>query len=183
MSLSTKDCGRDILYYDVTSEYPFVNARKQYPVGHPVAMLKHECPQSNETWKKANLFGNVRCSILPPGQLLHPVLPYRQNGALMFPLCHTCCREKRESFCPHSDVERTLHGTWPTIEIDRAVKLGYTIVRVEEVAHFNRRSSDLFTISYTASTRTSLRPLDFLMMQTRLLRSNFMWRKFSSVKA
>jgi len=144
LSLSTKDCGRDILYYDVTSEYPFVNARKQYPVGHPVAMLKHECPQSNETWKKANLFGNVRCSILPPGQLLHPVLPYRQNGALMFPLCHTCCREKRESFCPHSDVERTLHGTWPTIEIDRAVELGYTIVRVEEVAHFNRRSSDLF---------------------------------------
>ena len=28
--------GKEILYYDVTtSEYPFVNARKEYPVGHP----------------------------------------------------------------------------------------------------------------------------------------------------
>ena len=36
--------GHALLYYDVTSEYPFVNARKAYPLGHPKIPLRYQCP-------------------------------------------------------------------------------------------------------------------------------------------
>ncbi len=35
-------------------------------------------------------FGLVKCQILPPRGLYHPVLPVRAAGKLMFPLCRTC---------------------------------------------------------------------------------------------
>jgi hypothetical protein len=133
-----------IEYYDVTSEYPFVNAYKAYPTGHPTVLLKHQLPQTNEAWKRAHFFGAVKCSILPPRRLLHPLLPFRHNGALIFPLCCKCCVDKVENFCTHSDAERTLHGTWVTIEIDKAIEMGYELTEVCEVWHFSKQSTDLF---------------------------------------
>ena len=44
--------GKEILYYDVTSECPFVNSQKEYPVGHPKIFLKHHVPQTNEEWQR-----------------------------------------------------------------------------------------------------------------------------------
>jgi G:T-mismatch repair DNA endonuclease (very short patch repair protein) len=142
---SVKDAeDKEIRYYDVTSEYPFVNAHKSYPIGHPVVLLKHQLPQSNKTWNEAKIFGAVKCSITPPPRLLHPVLPYRFRGALMFPLCRTCCQEKHEGFCFHERAERTLHGTWPSIEIDMAIEMGYILEEVQEAWHFKEQSKDLF---------------------------------------
>ena len=43
--------GKEILYDDVTSEYPFVNSWKEYLVGHPKIFLKHQVPQTNEEWQ------------------------------------------------------------------------------------------------------------------------------------
>ena len=158
--------GHSILYYDVTSEYPFVNARKSYPLGHPKILLQHQCPQSNEEWAGRELFGMAKCTLLPPGRLFHPVLPYRAHGALMFPLCRTCCETRYEGHCEHSANARALHGkyvfalkfdhifkktffvvsgTWTTLEIDCAITLGYVIMGVEEVWHFERRHQELFT--------------------------------------
>jgi hypothetical protein len=54
-----------IRYYDVTSEYPFVNARKEYPVGHPTVLLKHQLPQTASIQAQ-------RCSLIPTlSHLLH----------------------------------------------------------------------------------------------------------------
>jgi hypothetical protein len=102
--------GKEILYYDVTSEYPFVNSRKEYPVGHSTILLKHQLPQSNEGWQRRGFFGVALCTIVPPAKLLHPLLPFRHQGALMFPLCRKCCVEKQEDFCRHNDKERALTG-------------------------------------------------------------------------
>jgi G:T-mismatch repair DNA endonuclease (very short patch repair protein) len=134
----------EIKYYDVTSEYPFVNARKLYPIGHPSILLKHQLPQTNDDWRAAHLFGAVKCSILPPLRLIHPVLPFKKDGALMFPLCTTCCLEKREDFCAHGNRERMLHGTWMSIEIDKAIEMGYQLVEVNEVWHFSQQTTTLF---------------------------------------
>ena len=135
----------EILYYDVTSEYPFVNARKDYPLGLPKILLEHQLPQSNDTWKKKQYFGLVKCVVLPPSRLLHPLLPSRQNGMLMFALCAACCLNKLKKLCKHTDQERAIEGTWPTIEIDKALDLGYKLLRVKEVWNFEKRSSNLFT--------------------------------------
>ena len=63
----------------------------------------------------------------------------------MFPLCSKCCVEKREDFCQHEDKERALTGTWTTIEIDKAVALGYKLLDAKEVWHFEKRSNTLFS--------------------------------------
>ena len=63
----------------------------------------------------------------------------------MFPLCRKCCMEKHEDFCRHDDKERALTGVWTTIEIDKAIALGYRLTKVTEVWHFERRSDTLFS--------------------------------------
>ena len=44
-----------------------------------------------------------------------------------------------------SDEERMLHGTWCTPELAKAVELGYIIVTIHEVWHFNERRKSLFS--------------------------------------
>ncbi len=73
-------------YYDFTSLYPAVNAKKQYPVGHPQIIYSYFDTLDS-------YFGFVKCTVLAPRDLYHPVLPYRCHGKLMFPLCCACVTE------------------------------------------------------------------------------------------
>jgi len=89
--------------------------------------------------------------ILPPAELLHPVLPVRSGEKLTFPLCAQCVRDEqvkpmleRTAICTHSDEQRTLRGTWCTPEIKKAIELGYQLVKVHEVWHFEQKQSGLF---------------------------------------
>ncbi|XP_076840973.1 uncharacterized protein LOC143485425 isoform X1 [Brachyhypopomus gauderio] len=123
-------------YYDFTSLYPFVNKTKTYPLGHPVVVFKDFLPIEQ-------YFGIVRVKVLPPRGLWAPVLPYRVNGKLTFPLCRTCVLH-RLSECEHSDDERALTGTWCTQEVIKAVEKGYVVQKIFEVWHFPLRSDTLF---------------------------------------
>ena len=62
----------------------------------------------------------------------------------MFPLCKTCAENLQQSPCEHSDDDRVLSGTWCSIEINKALDLGYHMVRMVEVWHFPTTSSKLF---------------------------------------
>ena len=135
-----------IHYVDFTSLYPWVNKNCLYPVGHPVISLE---PEGTDI---SSYFGLVKCTILPPPGLYHPVLPYRQGGKLTFPLCRKCVEEeqpkpltKRSPICRHTDKERCLTGTWCTPELKEAIKQGYIIQHVHEVWHFQHSSNTLFT--------------------------------------
>ncbi|GBN82247.1 hypothetical protein AVEN_159754-1 [Araneus ventricosus] len=91
-------------YIDFTSLYSLVNKYSPYPVGHPEVITSHFSVFSQ-------YFGIVKCSILPPRGLYHPVLPYRSHGKLTFPLCSTCVKT-RSNICEHDDADRLLKGTW-----------------------------------------------------------------------
>ena len=43
---------------------------------------------------------------------------------------------ERTNICPHTDQDRMLRGTWATIELQKAVELGYQIRKIHEVWHF-----------------------------------------------
>ena len=86
----------------------------------------------------------MKCSVLPPRALYHPVLPYRTQSKLMFPLCRTCADNLQQEPCHHSDAERTLHGTWVTLELEKALEKGYKLVRIDEVWHFTEHTDGLF---------------------------------------
>ena len=82
--------------------------------------------------------GLIKCSIVPPKSLYHPVLTYRRKKKLLFCLCRSCVLEQnitRE--CQHtSDVERALTGTWVIDEIRLAVEKGYRILEIYQVYQY-----------------------------------------------
>ena len=137
--------GEEIYYVDVTSLYPWVNKTCEYPLGHPEILTQvtvEEFPQ---------YFGLAKVTILPPPELFHPVLPVRFGEKLTFPLRSACVREeqkkpllKREATCGHSRAERVLVGTWCTPEIKKALEVGYELIEVHEVWHFEETASGLF---------------------------------------
>src|SRR6266853_2534467 len=169
-----------IVYNDFVSLYPTVNYYDEYPTNHEVKIYSPE-------YYDKNWFGFIKCKVIPPRKLYHPVLPYRQacDGArkLLFPLCAECskriddvcihtnsnhqcincvkqgvkchhrkllkknckeCYDNRNQRCNHNDEERTLTGTWLTIEMNKAIEKGYKITKIYEVWHFEQTSRELF---------------------------------------
>ena len=132
--------GEKIHYVDFTSLYPWTNKYCEIPIDHPEILTSEELIDRSPR----EFFGLIKCDILPPTSLFHPVLPYRAQGKLMFPLCKTCAENLQQSPCEHSDVDRVLSGTWCSIEVNKALDLGYRMVRMVEVWYFSKRSSELF---------------------------------------
>ncbi|KAJ8020849.1 putative DNA polymerase [Holothuria leucospilota] len=132
----TIEKGERIKYIDVCSLYPWVNKYGKYPVGHPEIITR----ESDLTTDIEQYEGLIKCTILPPEDLFHPVLPHRCDGKLFFPLCNTCAKHRKMGPCSHSDDERALHGTWVTEEVKKALEKGYVIKKVYEVWHFKETS-------------------------------------------
>ena len=141
-----------IQFYDYTSLYPFVNKTKRYPVLHPTIIRKNFQPISN-------YFGSIKCRVLVPEKLYHPVLPVRAKGKLFFPLCKQCVVET-SSECRHSGEQRSFLGTFTTIEVLKAIEKGYKVLEVHEVWHFEKTSSDLFSeyVNYFLRLKQPTRP-------------------------
>ncbi len=127
-----------VSYLDFTSLYPFVQSRKTYPIGHPQIILKDFEPVES-------YFGVIKCTVLPPRALLHPLIPFKSpQGKLLFALCRTCAEKQQQERCQHSDEERSISGVWTSVELSHAIVKGYTVVKIVEVWHFPHTSDTLF---------------------------------------
>ena len=118
----------EIRYLDFTSLYPYCCKYCQFPIGHPEILRGGDIPD--------HVQGLLKCKVLPPKQLLHPVLPCRIRKKLLFPLCYTCALNGAQEFCTHTDDERALTGTWVSVELDKARQMGYIIMEKYEAWHF-----------------------------------------------
>lgn len=118
-----------INYVDICSLYPWVCKYGVFPLGHPKVLVGEDCKAID--LKKQQ--GIIKCEILPPSNLLHPVLPMKMNDKLMFVLCRTCGEEMTNSECNHSYEQRILRGTWVIEEVLAALKKGYEIREVFEL--------------------------------------------------
>ncbi len=150
-------CSSDerIDYVDACSLYPTVNKYDKYPVGHPKIIVTASSVSQTPTVSfeleptvraklvRGEYLGLVKCRVVPPRHLFHPVLPYRSKGKLMFPLCRSCILEECCD-CEHSLDERALEGTWCTPELAKALAKGYVIAEVREVHHFERFKTGMF---------------------------------------
>jgi hypothetical protein len=127
-----EDESSKVHYVDFCSLYPSVNKYCKYPLGHPEIIM--DPPNGIDAY-----FGLAKCTVLPPRNLFHPVLPYRHpDGKLMFPLCIKCADMYSQTPCTHTEVQRSWTGTWATIELQHAVEQGYQILKIFEVWHFER---------------------------------------------
>ncbi len=63
----------------------------------------------------------------------------------MFPLCRTCAHDQNQTTsCTHTDEERSLSGSWVSIELLKAIEKGYVVAKIDEVWHFPQQSDTLF---------------------------------------
>ena len=133
------ECGR---YVDFCSLYPTVQYYKKYPIGHPVKI------HNPKKYSKTSWYGLIKCKVLAPRTLYHPVLPQRikvdSYEKLVFTLCKKCAETRNQNKCDHSDNERSFIGTWTTDEVSKAVEKGYKVLRVYEVWHFAKSTDTLF---------------------------------------
>jgi hypothetical protein len=66
--------GETIQYCDVMSLYPYICKYFKFPVGHPVVHAGEACTDIDSMLKMEGL---IKCQILPPKRIYHPVLPFR----------------------------------------------------------------------------------------------------------
>ena len=128
------DCkeGEKIQYLDFCSLYPDRQKYGVYPIKLPVQVL--------ENFKSIqDYFGIIKCKVLPPRNLWLPVLPLHINKKLVFPLCRLCA-EHQQKECNHSIDERSFIGTWVSEELLKAEKMGYKVLQIFEVYHWEERT-------------------------------------------
>ena len=111
-------------FVDFCSLYPWGLKWSVYPVGHPKIITENFQPITAED---CPYFGLIECTVLPPRRLLHPVLPYKCNGKLMFPLCRVCAETQHGEYCDHSDEDRALTDSWVSMELMKALEKGYRV--------------------------------------------------------
>lgn len=132
----------DIL--DFCSLYPSCCEAYPYPLGHPKVINSDFESWIKDDWIDPQLFGFVKCRILPPKHLRIPILPQRFNERLEFVLCRTCAATEIKKFCTHSDEDRALIGTWATPELQLAIDHGYRVLDVIEILHWEKRTDTMF---------------------------------------
>ena len=141
--------GENGKYVDFTSLYPDILKYKRFPVGHPEKITKDmdqlllrpckgncfysPCPGVH--WELP-YFVVMKVTVLPPTDLLHPVLPLKCNGKLKFPLCYTCACNETQEMCQCLDSERMFTHTYCTPELEVAMNMGYIIIQIHEVLHW-----------------------------------------------
>ena len=138
--------GETIEYSDVTSLYPTVNKHDEYPIKHPHII------RCDFDWEMNAYFGMISAKVLPPKNLLHPVLPVRaQMGKdgekLVFALCRKCVEEQNYEIdsCEHDDEEKAFEGSWISPEFYKAIEKGYTVLQFFEVWHYPLRRKGLYS--------------------------------------
>ena len=137
-----------IRYLDVCSLYPYVLKTGVFPIGHPTVYVGEECTSLIGTGPGYNfdeVEGLVRCRVLPPSDLFHPVLPYRVRGKLLFALCRSCCETFSQLECTHTALERELEGTWVSCELRKAIEKNYLVTSVSEIWQYNSTRYDPVT--------------------------------------
>ena len=158
-------------YVDFTSLYPDVLKYKRYPVKHPQKIDKNfkdvyseKCAgkcllgeKCTGTHLKLPYFGIMKVTVLPPTDILHPVLPIKigseNKKKLKFPLCYKCAKNEAKEDCFCTDSERQFTHTYCTPELEIAINVGYKIQKVHEVLHWSNsekynpdtKSGGLFT--------------------------------------
>jgi hypothetical protein len=124
-----------IRYLDVCSLYPWVCKYCKFPVGHPEVFN-----ENIDVKNVKNYCGLIKCKVLPPRKMFHPVLPVKMHGKLLFPLCYSCCLNKNVKECNHLREERCFIGTWVSEEIILALENGYKIQKIYEIWHYPETS-------------------------------------------
>ena len=103
---------------DVISLYLYICKYRKFPVGHPKVYICADCPSDC-----LDREGIMKCKVISPRKLYHPVIPHKCNSKLMFPLCTICASTLNQDSSTHHDEVRCIVGTWREDEVRKAVEI------------------------------------------------------------
>uniref|UniRef100_A0A914NCF1 DNA-directed DNA polymerase n=5 Tax=Meloidogyne TaxID=189290 RepID=A0A914NCF1_MELIC len=141
-----------MVYLDFNSLYPSTIATTSFPVGHPKI---HVVPlaEQNVNWKSGDQIpfkGILKVFLVPPSSLNVPVIPVKFDERLLFPLCRKCALAYPNGAnikgyqCPHNDEERGWVSTCTSLELEEALKVGYTVTKFYRALHYEKWDENLF---------------------------------------
>lgn len=111
----------------------------EYPIGNPKVitreMIKDTLPWTNSAHNKYK--GLLHVCVLPPKNLLRPLLAYRTKGKeprLIFPLCKQCASDAKQGVCKHTNSKRCWIDGYTHVELNKALDIGYVVTDVFEVS-------------------------------------------------
>lgn len=141
----------EIKYFDIVSLYPYVLCNKMFPVGGEPERI-FSCPGAVSWCKSQDLpfRGLYKVRVLPPDNLPFPVLAFRDDHRLLFPLCAKCAilsrnvDPYREPGCDHSRDERAFVSTTTDAELAEALDSGYRVLDFVEGWKYEEWDGDLF---------------------------------------
>ena len=55
----------------------------------------------------------------------------------MFVLCRMCAETSHQGNCTHSSDDRSLTGTWVSVELQKAAEVGYRMITIYEVWQYD----------------------------------------------
>jgi len=79
--------------------YPYICTCGKFPVDHPEVSVGADCPRDC-----SDRVGIIKCNVVHPMNLYYPVLSYKSNTRLMFPLYSACADTMGEGNCTHDKV-------------------------------------------------------------------------------
>lgn len=108
---------------------------------------------SPEDYDKAPAF--ITCKVLPPQNIRFPILRLqvlkKRESFHATPLCRTCAYQKswydpnpNVLKCEHTNEERSFSGIFCSIEISRALELGYTLLQIGSCVFYPNYRLDLY---------------------------------------
>lgn len=127
----------EIRYYDVCSLYPTVNKYDKNIINTPKVYIGKECldflrgRDGKPDFSKAE--GLIKCFVIPPTNIIHPVLPVKLNGKLLLPLCYKCAEAENQNRCNHNARERGWIGTYVVDELRLALEENYIVKEIYEI--------------------------------------------------
>jgi G:T-mismatch repair DNA endonuclease (very short patch repair protein) len=124
-----------IEYADVMSLYPYICKYYKMPVGNPKIHVGDACLDMEVCLTMERL---MKCLIVPPKDLYHPVLPFRHKQKLLFCMCRSCVLQQNTSdvYGHISVAETALTCTWVIDEVRLAVQKEYKILQIYEVYEY-----------------------------------------------
>ncbi|KYN38948.1 hypothetical protein ALC56_06670 [Trachymyrmex septentrionalis] len=130
--------------YEVTStekiRYVDVLKTGTFPLGQPTIYIGEQCLKVIGAAPNFNfdcVEGIIRCTVLPPRDLFHPILSYRVQGKLLFGLCRNCCETFSQAECTHDlPADGEFVGAWISCELRKALEKGYLVTNVSEIWQF-----------------------------------------------
>jgi len=92
------------------------------------------------------MYGLMKCTMLSPKNLYHPVLPFRYKK-LLFCLFRSCVQEHNTTieYQHLRDAERCLEGTWMIDDVRLAVHRGHKVLEIQEFYQYEVTQYDPHT--------------------------------------